>query len=46
MRRVLYWLMVAVLAYTVVASQRYRFLHPEATETQLFLRLLDALAWR
>lgn len=40
-------LFIAVVAlYILVASGCYRFSHPEQSETELFLNLLDAFLWR
>lgn len=45
-RQVLSGLMICLLAWLVVASIVYRFRHPEMTETELFLKLPDALLFR
>lgn len=40
---------LAVLVLVLLANialLRYRFLHPELTETQLLLHVLDALRWQ
>jgi hypothetical protein len=34
------------ILYVSLACIVYRFRHPEQTETQLFLNILDALLWR
>ncbi len=34
------------ILYVGLACAVYRFRHPEQTETQLFLNILDALLWR
>ncbi len=36
----------ALLIYVTIALTRYRFAHPDLTETELFLRIPDALFWR
>lgn len=40
------WLVVVFLVYASVASTAFRFRHPHMTDTQLFLHLPDAMAWR
>lgn len=35
-----------VLYYVAITSLIYRFGHPEMTETELFLHLIDAMLWR
>ena len=39
-------LLALALAYVVVSLTYFRFSHPEMTETQLFLNLVNALTWR
>lgn len=38
--------LIAIAVYFAIAVTRYRFAHPDLTETQLFLRIPDALLWR
>ena len=40
------YLVFALATYIGLSQIRYRLLHPELTETQLFFHTLDALAWR
>lgn len=40
------YILLAWLLYCAVAQYRYRFLHPEMTETQLFRHIGDYLLWR
>jgi len=37
--------LMLVVLYVAISAMRYRCLHPEMTETQLFLRLWDAIRW-
>ena len=39
-------ILIGCLSYFVAASLRYRFRHPEMTETRLHLHLFDSLRWR
>jgi hypothetical protein len=39
-------LLVLLCIYSMAAVMRYRFLHPNLTETQLLLRLPDIYLWR
>jgi hypothetical protein len=43
-----FYIVIALIAwlYFGVAHIRYRFAHPELTETQLFLHTFDVLCWR
>lgn len=45
-RRIAAGALLAALLYLAVASIAFAFRHPELTETQRFLRMVDALAWR
>jgi len=40
------WLALAMLLYSAVAEVRYRWIHPELTETELMFRSVDILLWR
>lgn len=46
----LWWLTVGLLfvllLYVAIADVRYRWRHPELTETQLWMRIEDILLWR
>jgi hypothetical protein len=44
--RMLLILLIGALVYVTVAEGRYRFRHPEMTETQLFLHTGDILLWQ
>lgn len=39
-------LLLLFIGYLAVASVRYRILHPEKTQTQLMIDLLDILMWK
>lgn len=39
------WIMLAAAIYVSVAALVYAFRHPEMTETQRFLHLIDAVLW-
>lgn len=39
-------ILIAVLIYVVLSIFGHRMRHPEYTETQLFLKMRDALLWR
>lgn len=43
-----HWIIAIALilvAYFAVTTTRYRFRHPDKTETQLFVEIPDALRW-
>lgn len=40
------WCLLFGSLYLAAASMAYRFSHPEQTETELFLNLLEAFLWR
>lgn len=40
------WLLILAMLYLLVSTARYRFTHPEQTETELLLNLWEALTWR
>jgi hypothetical protein len=40
---ILFWM---IFTYIAIASNVFRFRNPELTETQLFLKLPDAMLWR
>lgn len=40
------WFILAVGLYIAIAAMVYAFRHPELTETQRFLHLIDAVLWR
>lgn len=39
------WALVVVVVYLTVSHLAYRFAHPHLTETELLLRLPEAMAW-
>jgi hypothetical protein len=39
-------LIYALFIYVAIACEVFRFKHPELTETQLFLKIPDAIFWR
>ena len=44
--RGLRWAGVALVAYVAIACIAYRFRHPDQSETELFLNIPEAIAWR
>ncbi len=42
----MWYAVVILLLYLAVSTMAYRFRHPEQTETQLFLHILDAICWQ
>ena len=42
----IFMLFMIALFYVAISSTYYRFSHPELTETQLFLKIIDAMLWR
>jgi len=45
-RNVFTSLLLLFFIYAAVASLRYRYNHPEQTETQLFFNLKEILLWK
>ena len=43
--KVFAWCFLLATLYVVVAAARWRFMHPELTETELFLELGKVIAW-
>lgn len=38
--------LIPLLIYVSIANVRYRFAHPEMTETELFLNTFEWIRWR
>ena len=39
-------IIVAIVAYVLIAMTHYRFSHPRQTETELFMNFVDAMLWK
>lgn len=46
LENVMYVLLLIASGYLFVSFGTYRLMHPDLTETQLFLHIFDALLWR
>ena len=44
--RIYYVIALTLVGYVSVAWAAYRFVHPDQTETQMFLNFWEAMTWR
>jgi len=44
--KVFYYGLIFVIAYLTIAEASYAFSHPEMTQTQIMINIVDALLWR
>ena len=43
----MFWILLMIaMFYVAISSTYYRFSHPDLTETQLYLKLIDAILWK